>query len=129
MIEATVVMVKPGKNGCTARVFARSHKLVSPENADGEVMFYGTPPFWTDGHSPRVGQQVVIGQIERKTSPYWSYPKWLARDVSPAFAVRQYSHARLNEPTTQVCRPQSGNLIERVLSLVGLRTACGARSF
>lgn len=127
MITATIETILPGANGSDAKAFARSRTLVSLENPDGEVMFYVAPPFWTDGRIPRKGQQVLIGKVERKTSPHWRRPKWLARDVSPAFAVRQYSRARLNEPTTQVLRPPSGNWFERLLALLGLRSSCHSK--
>ena len=108
MIQASITKVIPGTEGRDAKAYARSQTLVSPENQRGEVMFYVAPPFWTAGRDPHPGQRIVIGSIERKLRPGWSRPGWLARDVSPAFAVEHYArhrarsaHAHRPSPSTR----------------------------
>ena len=121
MIEAQIKSIIPGGSGRDAKAFARSRALISPENLSGEVMFYAAPPFWTGGRPPHVGQQVLIGHLERKTSPHWPHPRWLAREVSSAYAIRQYSPNRLREETTQSTSLASGTWIERLLTFIRLR--------
>jgi hypothetical protein len=123
MIKAKVETIIPGANGGDAKAFARSRALISQDNPNGEVMFYVAPPFWTDGRSPRKGQQVLIGQVERKTSAHWRHPRWLARDVSPAFAIQHYSSSRILEPTQVALGAANQSWFGRLLAIIGLRPA------
>jgi hypothetical protein len=86
-------------------------------------MFYSVPPFWTGGRLPYVGQIVLIGQLERKTSPYWAQPRWLARDVSPAYAIQHYSPGRMIEPTKVALGAEHQSWFDRLLVIIGLRSA------
>jgi hypothetical protein len=124
MIEATVKHIQPGSRGFTARAFARSTALVSSENPRGELIFYIEPPSWTAGRPPHVGQVVMVGEVERKTKPHWTQPRWLARDVSPANAIKRYSPKRVAQATTLV-RGESTTWVARILMLFGFRPSSG----
>ena len=84
-------------------------------------MFYAAPPFWTGGRQPHVGQQVLIGHLERKTSPYWPNPRWLARDVASVQAIETHSRNRLSEPTLVMSRNVTDGLWARFLAFAGFR--------
>ncbi|HVX91024.1 MAG TPA: hypothetical protein VHC20_05375 [Candidatus Paceibacterota bacterium] len=120
MITAKVTAVMTVPDGGDAKVFARSQTLISSENPNGEVMFYAAPPFWTGGRVPYAGQAVMIGRIERKTSPHWPRPKWLARDVSSERSIQSYAPRRLHEPTI-LTQPTSG-FMGRILASLGINS-------
>ncbi len=121
MIQARVTAIIPSRNGGDAKAFARSPSLISSENPNGELMFYVAPPFWTGGRAPYVGQNLMVGHIERQTNLHWRQPRWLARDVSPEQAIKRFAPNRLQEPTILSTQPEAG-LIGRFLALIGLRS-------
>ncbi|MFA5262318.1 MAG: hypothetical protein WC378_00730 [Opitutaceae bacterium] len=123
MIKATVESIIPSRNGGGAKVYARSRELVSAQNPTGAAMFYSVPPFWTGGRLPYVGQIVLIGQLERKTSPHWAQPRWLARDVSSAYAIQHYSPGRMLESTQVAFGAANQSWFDRLLVIIGLRPA------
>ncbi|HVX91023.1 MAG TPA: hypothetical protein VHC20_05370 [Candidatus Paceibacterota bacterium] len=120
MIKAKVTAVTPAPHGRDAKIFARAQTLISPENPKGEVMFYAAPPFWTGGREPHLGQTVIIGHIERKTSPHWPKPRWLARDVSSAQVVERDAPIHLHAPKP-ITRPSS-SLVVRILAAIGIHS-------
>lgn len=120
MITAKVTAVMSAPHGRDVHVFAQAQKLISPENPRGEVMFYPSPRFFAGGRKPYAGQSVMIGHIERKTSPNWVQPRWRAFDVSPTQSSEHYAPKRLHVPAT-LSRPSSG-LIARILAALGIRS-------
>lgn len=123
MIKAVVKYIQPASNGFTSRAFGRSRELVSQENPKGELIFYVEAPDWTGGRPPHIGQEVMVGQVERKTKSQWPQPRWIAHDVSPAYAIRQYSPTRLDEPTIVIQKDQTVSWLDRFFAFCGLRPA------
>lgn len=120
MITAKVISVMTAPHGRDVHVFAQAQTLISPENPRGEVMFYASPRFFAGGRKPYAGQSVMIGHVERKTSPTWARPKWRAFDVSPAQSVENHALKRLHKPT-MLSQPTSG-LFGRILAAIGIRS-------
>ena len=125
MIQAKVTKVVPRRDRPGPYAFAESRALASPENPEGSVMFYVSPPHWTHGRPPVPGQSIVLGQISRMKAPKWETPRWRASDVSPHYATANYSPGRLEEAT----KINAASLWDRALYLLGLKERSPASTF
>ena len=130
MVTATVTqIIRAARKGGDARAEARSSSLVTESNPKGTVSFYLRPPFWADGRPPHPGQKVMVGEIEEKMRPDWAQPKLLARDVSPAYAIRQYSPRRIAQPTQFASQAtQCRGWVARLMAALGFKANSAARA-
>jgi len=83
MITAKITAIKSSRNGGTPFAFAKSPALESDYNPKGFVTFTIVPQIWRGRELPRIGESVVLGQLQKKSNPAWPAPRWRAFEVKP----------------------------------------------